>query len=63
MLEYSNLGTEVGEIKNYVLLNMFGLVCENLNTEMYNRYTREFVQIYRKCTTVQELVCTLYTNR
>ena len=33
------LGKEVSGIKNYVLLNMFGLVCTDLNTEMFSRYT------------------------
>ena len=37
MQEYSELGTEVGEIKNYVMMNLFGLVTEDLNNEMYNR--------------------------
>ncbi len=39
MVEYSMLGKEVSGIKNYVLLNMFGLVCTDLNTEMFSRYT------------------------
>ncbi|XP_023329298.1 dynein heavy chain 3, axonemal [Eurytemora carolleeae] len=37
MVEYSMLGKEVSGIRNYVLLNMFGLVCTDLNTEMFSR--------------------------
>ena len=44
MLEYSKLGEEVAEIRNYVLLNMFGLMCTDLNAEMYNRYILYIVQ-------------------
>ena len=40
MEAYSLLGEEVSLIKNYVMMNMFGLVCEDLNAEMFNRYVR-----------------------
>jgi hypothetical protein len=35
---YANLRDEISGIKGYVLLNLFGLDCSELNTEMYNRY-------------------------
>ena len=37
MLEYSDLGVELTEIKNYVPLNMFGLQCTYLNNQMIDR--------------------------
>jgi hypothetical protein len=37
---YANLRDEISGIKGYVLLNLFGLDCSELNTEMYNRYEK-----------------------
>jgi hypothetical protein len=38
---YANLRDEISGIKGYVLLNLFGLDCTELNTEMYNRYEKK----------------------
>ncbi len=40
---YANLRDEISGIKGYVLLNLFGLDCTELNTEMYNRYEKKFI--------------------
>ena len=37
MGDYSALEAELAEIKHYVPLNMFGLQCDTLNSEMINR--------------------------
>ena len=37
MESYARLRDEISGIRGYVLLNMFGLDCTELNTEMYNR--------------------------
>jgi hypothetical protein len=37
MESYANLRDEISAIRGYVMLNMFGLDCTELNTEMYNR--------------------------
>jgi len=40
---YANLRDEISGIKGYVLLNLFGLDCSELNTEMYNRYEKKSI--------------------
>jgi hypothetical protein len=42
---YANLRDEISGIKGYVLLNLFGLDCSELNTEMYNRYEKKSFSI------------------
>ena len=37
MEDYSKLEGELRQIKHYVPLNMFGLMCDTLNSEMINR--------------------------
>ena len=37
MLSYANLRDEISHIRQMVMLNLFGLVCKELNTEMYTR--------------------------
>jgi hypothetical protein len=37
MESYARLRDEISQIRSYVLLNLFGLDCRELNTEMYNR--------------------------
>ena len=37
MLSYANLRDEISHIRQLVMLNLFGLVCKELNTEMYTR--------------------------
>ena len=37
MLSYANLRDEISHIRQFVMLNLFGLVCKELNTEMFTR--------------------------
>ena len=36
-MSYANLRDEISHIRQVVMLNLFGLVCKELNMEMYTR--------------------------